>query len=153
MNKNAIKVLKVSVRICSDAGRITSRQIQSLKFHSVDGARQYRELCRARGNAELRATRKALRNPESGAERYNLWNQKRRQGSLSRHHMLAIGFLRGTTYLRMERNCAGSNKPSAKWIHTTILAAFQLAGEVCRWTEDNVKTWLSESVLMEVAAQ
>jgi hypothetical protein len=154
MNKNAIKVLKVSVKITSDAGRATARQIQSLKFRSADAARQYGVLSKAKGDASVRAERKALRNPESGSERYDLWSQKRRQGNLSRHHMLAIGFLRGRAYLTMERTCAEANKPSAKWVHDTILAAFLLAGEVCPWTKDHVKAWLAGDVAsVEAAAE
>lgn len=153
MNKNAIKVLKVSVKVTSDAGRATARQIQSLKFRSADAAKQYGVLSKAKGNASVRAERKALRCPESGAERYDLWNQKRRQGDLSRHHMLAIGFLRGRAYLTMEKACAETNKPSAKWIHNTVTAAFQLAGEVCPWTQDHIKTWLAGEVAAEAAAE
>ena len=153
MNKNAIKVLKVSVKVTSDAGCATARQIQSLKFRSADAAKQYWMLSKAKGNAGVRAERKALRNPESGAERYGLWSQKRRQGALSRHHMLAIGFLRGRAYLTMEKACAGANKPSVKWVHNTIMAAFQLAGEVCPWTTENVKAWLDSDVAAEAAAE
>jgi len=152
-NKNAIKVLKVSVKVTSDAGRATARQIQSLKFRSADAAKQYGVLSKVKGNASVRAERKALRCPESGAERYSLWSQKRRQGNLSRHHLLALGFLRGRAYLTMERACAEANKPSSKWIHDTLKAAFHLAGEVCPWTRDHVKAWLASEVSVEVAAE
>jgi hypothetical protein len=152
MNKNAIKGLRVSIKASSDTSRAIARQIQMLKFRTVDAAKRYRELQRAKGDhLVFRAERKALKRPETGPERYQLWNEKRGQGDVTRHQSLSVGFLRGVPYLTMERACDPRNQPSSRWIHEAIVEAF--GQETCPYTQENVEAWLAGAVSAEVAAE
>ena len=46
---------------------------------------------------------KPFRRPETGPERYHLWDQKRDVGTDSRYLLLALGLVRGIPYTRIER--------------------------------------------------
>ncbi len=80
---------------------------------------------------------------------WNLASRKRVVGIDIRHHLLAYAFLRGVSYLSVERSCAKDNQPRADLIFKIIEA------HAPKWTPtvgsynptlSSVQEWLSEKV-------
>jgi hypothetical protein len=103
--------LKEEIKKSAQASRDLMTQIQTLKWGSMENAKKVRELKKVKGT---RAERKALRHPETGAERASLWCDKRDHKETSRYLLLAYAFIRGRSYRSQERKC--KELPSASYI-------------------------------------
>ncbi len=94
------------------------------------------------GKADL----KPFRRPETGPERYSLWDDKREAGEHARYLLLAYGALRGRSYARVEPKCAENNKPSAYMIWNAM-PDHVYPGPDSTWTEKNIEAWLKGTPL------
>lgn len=89
---------------------------------------------------ELRAALKALRRPETGDERYDLWNAKRRTTTCDRTTFFAYAILRGRTRASMERSPISSDY--AKELAFWTLNEIQKHYPDCKWTREDITAWI-----------
>lgn len=129
-----------------------------------------------RGTAESQAIRleiEALKKvPDTGDQRYKLWDNKRNLKWARRYELLAYGALRGVAYERMEAE--GGSEPYAPNLFDMMagladeadqvrsgkynsLQSFKLlderTGEIVEWTKSRVTSWIKgEQWAQEVVA-
>ena len=87
----------------------------------------------------------AFRRPETGPERYALWDEKRSVGREARIHLLVLGLLRGVSYERIERTCVVEDRPSAR----TLRRVLQSYG--VEMTEETIQGWFDGAVVAPLA--
>lgn len=71
---------------------------------------------------ESKRARGQIRKAKKEEAVWNLATRKRVVGIDIRHHLLAYAFLKGTSYLAVERACAKDNKPSSDKIYQIVAA-------------------------------
>lgn len=64
-----------------------------------------------------------FRRPETGQDRYCLWNEKRAEGCTARMALLALWMLRGRPYSAIEPKVAKGNEPSTWGIWSVLKQA------------------------------
>jgi len=105
---------------------------------------------RPRGNRQDcplgKADLKEFRRPETGPERYALWNEKRDEGITARYLLLAYGALRGRSYKQIEPSCREGNEPVAGWIWSK-LSDFVEPKLWSTLTESSIEAWLKGTPL------
>lgn len=99
-----------------------------------------------------RKSLKAFRRPETGQDRYHLWNDKRSLRHEARTALLAYGVYRGVPYVRIEQKCAEGNKPSAWAIHS-FLEAHLSKEAAATFTKEALQTWLDGGEAPRLASQ
>jgi len=136
-------IVQLKKAVCEKAteGREIRKQIEALtwKEGSLPEVQAIRSKRDASGHcvAGKRAL-KEFRRPETGPERFDLWNQKRWAGWEARTALLAYGLVRGRAYKTIEASCAPGNEPSSYNI-LKLLEGILPSGKV---TEAVIKEWL-----------
>lgn len=118
---SAIKILRAKFKAHAADGAACRASIAKLKWKDTpeaqDALRAVRAARKAGGHKTLgKRSLKPHKRPETGSERYSLWNNKRQVGSEARHCLLAIGLLKGRSYLSMEPKCFDDHQPSCGYI-------------------------------------
>ena len=140
---NVKSQLKKIIKEKAAEGTKVRQEIESLKWKpeamaEVRSARTKRDES-GRKTSGKKAL-KAFRRPETGQERYHLWNDKRSVGYDARIALLAYGVYRGMPYARIEK-CADTNKPSAWTLHN-FLAAYLSKEAAAAFTKETIQGWL-----------
>ena len=141
---SAIKILRAKWKTHAAEGAACRASIGKLKWKDTpeaqDALRALREARKAGGRQTLgKRFLKPFKRPETGPERYALWNDKRWEGYEARHCLLAIGLLKGRSYLSMEPKCFDDHQPSCSYILSLIHEAL---GEdealKAEWTQEKL---------------
>lgn len=117
------------------------RKINALKW-KPGGQEALAKIRAERPRVSGKADLKEYRRPETGLERYDLWNEKRAAGDEARYLMLAYGAIRGRAYKKIEPKCGDGNAPSASRIWDR-LADFIDPKLWTTITESAIEAWLS----------
>lgn len=81
-------------------------------------------------------------NATSGKERDSNWRAKRSHGTDTRYLLLALAYLRGMPYSRVERPRKG-NEPSAHWVATVMVVGGAGASDaVIREEKGRIEAWI-----------
>jgi hypothetical protein len=91
---------------------------------------------------EVKRTRVKLLKGKTETHRNEIAVAKRFVGNESRHYLLAYAFMRGDSYLSIERKCRSENKPSAERI-LEIVHSHMYKFMRSKVTIDMVKAWLA----------
>lgn len=152
---SAIKCLREKFKAEAAKGSAIRATIVSLKWkdspESQDALRTVREAKRAGGRRTIgKRLLKPHRRPETGNQRYALWNDKREVGREARHCLLAMGFLKDRPYRTLEPE--GSSYPSISTIYDLIQEA-QGDNEALKaeLTEQRIADWLEAKAKQEAA--
>jgi stage III sporulation protein SpoIIIAA len=107
---------------------------------------------------ESKRARKRLISSTTEKAVWRCAEQKRVVGIDIRHHLLAYAFLRGTSYSKVERTCAESNKPQAELLlriieaHAPSFIPFdpitQKRGGLYKVTLGDVNVWLADKAVV-----
>jgi hypothetical protein len=137
--KNVLKRLRQEIKDKAVAGNQVRRAIESLAWK--EGSAPQVQAIRSKRDAsghrvEGKKSLKKFRRPETGPERYSLWDEKRSVGSGARIYLLLYGMLRGRPYLSIEKKC--DEAPSAYLLGITVA---QVLGQD-RATQKDIQAWL-----------
>lgn len=141
---SAIKYLRAKFKTHAADGAACREAIAKLKWKDTpeaqDALRTVREARKAGGRKTIgKRSLKPFRRPETGPERYSLWNEKREAGFEARHCLLAIGLLKDRSYQSMEPKCFDDHQPSCSYILSLIHEALgddeALKAE---WTQEKI---------------
>jgi hypothetical protein len=141
---SAIKFLKQKFKTLATEGHGIRQKIHVLSWKDTPEAKEalrtLREAKKAGGRKTLgKRFLKPHKRPETGSERWSLWDAKRGTGHEARHCLLAMGLLKETPYLVMERTCHEDHKPSCAYILDLIHEALgddeALKAE---WTQERI---------------
>jgi hypothetical protein len=152
---SAIKCLREKFKAVAAEGSAFRATISSLKWKDTPEAQDaLRTVREAKGAGGRRTIGKRLlkphRRPETGNQRYALWNDKREVGFSARHCLLAMGFLKERPYRTLEPE--GSSYPSISTIHDLIQEALgdneALKAEL---SEQRIADWFKATAKQEAA--
>lgn len=91
--------------------------------------------------ADVRRTRfRLVKRAQADKPTWVLANRKHSVGIDIRHHLLAYAFMRGTSYIQLERKCRKDNKPSAATIWGIVKMHLSYEND---WNLTKVEEWLS----------
>lgn len=141
---SAIKSLRAKKNALVEETQGIRAKIHSLKWKDTPEAKEAFRTLRAARKAGGRQTvgkrlLKPFRRPETGSERWSLWNDKRANRSEIRHLQLAIGLLMERPYLSMEPRCDESSKPSCAYILDLIHEALgEDTALKAEWTQEKI---------------
>ena len=152
---SAIKILREKTKASAAEGSTLRSSISRLTWKDTPEAQEALRTVRAARKAGGRQTLgkrllKPYRRPETGSERYDLWNSKRTTGFETRHLLLAMGLLKETPYSKMEPGCI--HPPSCAYILDLIHEALgdneALKSE---WTQERIVDLVLVSAKREAA--
>lgn len=136
--KNAKNTLKQLIKDQAENGRKIRLEIQALKWK--EGRPPVQKDVSGRKVTGKKAL-KAFRRPETGPQRFGLWDAKRSEGYLARVYLLLLGLLRGRTYLSIEAKVHPWNKMSARTLHKSLGNVLD-AEKMTHFSEAGIKAWL-----------
>ena len=145
--KEQIRTIRTALRASIDEGIGYSQEIRTLAW--VGGRPPELPVQRNEQGQRLTGKRalKPYRRPETGPQRNGLWEKKRWHGDYStRYLLLALGFLRGRTYLSIERTA--DHPVSKDWLHRTLTKHLPDEVEISR---DEITHWLAGDVIERAA--
>lgn len=137
--KQALNQLRQEIRGKAEEGGRIRRAIEALvwKEGSLPEVQAIRSKRDASGHrVEGKKALKKYRRPETGPDRYSLWDEKRGVGSGARIYLLLYGMVRGRTYQSIERKC---DEPPSSYLLWINLA--KLLGQD-RTTQKDIQAWL-----------
>ncbi len=156
--KTAIAAARKNVSSVVEESRAIRDKIRDLHFvvptaECPDPVSAYRALLKIKTDTltapENRKARKALLRPETGAQRSELWNDKRGLRMTLRHRSLALLFIRdqgskakgraGHAYRKAESKVAPGNEPNLSTI------AFYVTEAGYEATEEQIGLWINET--------
>ncbi len=142
--KEQIQTIRKHLLAAVAVGTGISREIQSLAWASgrPPGLPVTRD-----GQGHRTSGKRALkpyRRPETGPQRYTLWNEKRSAGEISRYLGLALGFLRGRPYLTIEKTT--DTPVSGSYLHRVLV--HHLPGEEI--SREDIDRWLAGEAIQSL---
>jgi hypothetical protein len=154
---SAIKCLRLKFKAHAAEGSSIRATISSLKWRDTpeaqDALRTVREAKRAGGRRTIgKRLLKPYRRPETGDERYALWNDKRSVGCDARYCLLAMGFLKGRPYRSIEPEGSSPLPYTYKHLHRLIQEALGDQADLkAELTEQRIADWLNGTAKQEAA--
>ena len=155
---SAIKCLRVKFKAVAAEGSAIRARITGLRWKDTpeaqDALRTVREAKRTGGRRTLgKRFLKPHRRPETGNQRYALWNDKRDVGSNARYCLLAMGFLKDRPYRTLEPE--GSKLPPYAYAIVPGLIQEALEDQAdlkAELTEQRIADWLKGTISKQEAA-
>jgi hypothetical protein len=136
--KNAKKTIKQHIKGKAEEGQKLRLEIQTLKWK--EGKPPVQRDASGRKVTGKKAL-KAFKRPETGPQRFGLWDDKRSVGSITRVWLLLLGLLRGRPYRSIEAKVHPWNVMSAKTLHRW-LADVLPSEQMTPYNEAAIKAWL-----------
>jgi hypothetical protein len=136
--KNAKNTLKQLIKEQADNGRRIRLEIQALKWK--EGCPPVQRDASGRKVTGKKALA-AFRRPETGPQRFGLWDDKRSEGHYARIYLLLLGMLRGRPYKSIEAKCHPWKTMTARSLHKSLGNVLD-AEQMAHFPEPAIKAWL-----------
>lgn len=165
-HSSAIKHLRQKIKTLAARGHGIRQEISTLAWKDTPEAQEARRTVRAARKAGGRQTLgkrflKPHRRPETGSERYALWDAKRGVGYQAHHVLLAMGLLKDRSY---KATGQAITLPQGSYAQSVVLERMaegilsgihEAMGEdealKAEWTVQRVTDWLKATAYQEAA--